>query len=89
MKGSNGQGKGEGEGKAGEQEGAEDGAAGAGEAGGAEIKAKRCCETRATYKDCEEREMRKVEEWEKRERYRESVPQGRANAAFTFHLEQE
>lgn len=46
---------------------------------------------RTRQKDCEEiqREMRKVEEREKWERYRESVPQGRATAAFTFHLEQE
>lgn len=86
MKGSNGQGKGEDAGKGGE----EDGEAGA---GGAEIKAKRCRETRATYKAkglWRERERdgegKRKREGRWKEGGRESVPQGRANAAFTFHL---
>lgn len=90
MKGSNGQGKGEGAGKGGEEEGAKDGEAGA---GGAEIKAKRCRETRATYKAkglWRERERdgegKRKREGRWKEGGRESVPQGRANAAFTFHL---
>lgn len=84
VKGSNGQGKGEGAGKGGE----EDGEAGA---GGAEIKAKRCRETRATYKAKglwgeRDGEGKTKREGRWKEGGRESVPQGRANAAFTFHL---